>query len=369
MKKIAIIGAGDFQNQLILKAKEMKIETHVFAWEEGAVGKKNADYFYPVSIREKEEILEKCMEIGIDGICSIASDLAVITVNFVAQNMGLNSNSLRCSEIATNKFKMRKAFSVRGDPIPAFIEVSENEEIILTGMTFPLIVKPTDRSGSRGIFKVAEISQIQDAVKAAFQVSFEKKALIEEFVEGKEYSVECISFHGSHRLLAITEKFTTGAPHFIETGHNQPAEISDSLKLKIEKIVFHALDSLEITEGASHSEIKIDENEIIKIIEIGARMGGDCIGSDLVRISTGYDYTKMVIQVALNQEPEFVQVSKPAKGAVRFIFSKSDLKDMKEMLCKDYVLERKYLECQFDNHQITDSSRRYGYFIFRGEEI
>lgn len=95
MKKLAIIGANDFQRQLILKAKDMGLETHVFAWEDGAVGKANADYFYPISIIEKEQILEKCKEIGIDGICSIASDLAVLTVDYVAEKMGLNANSTR----------------------------------------------------------------------------------------------------------------------------------------------------------------------------------------------------------------------------------------------------------------------------------
>ena len=81
MKKLAIIGASYLQEPLIEKAKSMGIETHVFAWAAGDVGEKSADYFYPISIVEKDEILKRCREIGIDGICTIASDLAVITVN------------------------------------------------------------------------------------------------------------------------------------------------------------------------------------------------------------------------------------------------------------------------------------------------
>ena len=94
-KKLAIIGAALFQEPAILKAKAMGLETHVFAWEAGDPGEKMADFFYPISIREKEEILEKCREIGIDGIISIASDLAMVTVNYVAENMGLTGNSTR----------------------------------------------------------------------------------------------------------------------------------------------------------------------------------------------------------------------------------------------------------------------------------
>ena len=103
MKKLAIIGASYLQNPLIVKAKEMGLETHVFAWKSGDIGEKTADYFYPISIVEKKKILDKCLEIGIDGICSIASDLASITVNYVAMEMGLVGNSLVCTEKSTNK--------------------------------------------------------------------------------------------------------------------------------------------------------------------------------------------------------------------------------------------------------------------------
>ena len=369
MKKISIIGANDFQRQLILKAKEMGLETHVFAWEDGAIGKNDADYFYPISIVEKDIILEKCSEIGIDGICSIASDLAVLTVDYVAEKMGLNANSIECSEIATNKYKMRNAFKKNGDPIPRFIEVSENDTFDISNFSFPLIVKPTDRSGSRGITKIISAQELTNAIQNACAESFEHKAMIEEFVEGKEYSVECISFHGKHTLLAVTEKITTEAPHFIETGHNEPAPVNAKMIENIKSVVFHALHSLLITEGASHSEIKIDDDGNIKIIEIGSRMGGDCIGSDLVRISTGYDFTKMVIEVALGQAPNFIKVVEPRKAAVRFIFSEKDLDVCEAMLQNGWVLERKFIEHDFDGHEITDSSNRYGYYIMKGNKL
>jgi len=369
MKKLAIIGANDFQRQLILKAKEMGLETHVFAWEEGAVGKTDADFFYPISIKEKDAILGKCREIGIDGICSIASDLAVLTVDYVAEKMGLNANSVLCSEIATNKYMMRKAFEENSDPIPKFAVASEYENIDISQFSFPLIVKPTDRSGSRGITKILSQEELPAAIKTACAESFEHKAMVEEFAEGKEYSVECVSYHGKHTLLAVTEKITTGSPHFIETGHNEPAPVSAGMTEKIRTVVYHALNSLQITEGASHSEIKINENGNIKIIEIGSRMGGDCIGSDLVRISTGVDFTKMVIDVSLGNEPDFKKVCNPRKAAVRFIFGEQDIAECEQMLATGWEIERKFIEGDFDGHTITDSSNRYGYYVMKGERI
>ena len=89
MKKLAIIGASYLQEPLITKAKNMGIETHVFAWAAGDRGERIADYFYPISIRERDQILEECRRIGIDGIVSIASDLAMETVNYIAEKMGL----------------------------------------------------------------------------------------------------------------------------------------------------------------------------------------------------------------------------------------------------------------------------------------
>ena len=102
-EKLVIIGAGDFQNPLILKAKEKGYETHVFAWKDGAVGEETADYFYPVSITEKEKILEICREIRPAGVTSIGSDLAVATVKCRAERLGLRGNGPEKTRLASNK--------------------------------------------------------------------------------------------------------------------------------------------------------------------------------------------------------------------------------------------------------------------------
>lgn len=320
--KIAIIGASYLQVPLINKAKEMGLETHVFAWQVGDEGEKIADYFYPISIVEKEQILNKCKDIGISGICSIASDLATLTVNYVAQNLGLISNNLDCTLVSTNKHLMRERFKERGDPSPLSVVVDESTNINELKLAYPVLIKPTDRSGSRGIFKLDNNRDLETAVNYAIGCSFEKKALIEEFVDGDEYSVEFISWEGEHKYITTTKKFTTGAPHFIETGHLEPAPLDINTIDKIKNIVSHALTSLGVEYGASHSEVKINTNEI-KIIEIGARMGGDFIGSDLVQLSTGYDFVKNVINVSLGIEPEIPTGKSINKAIVEFELDKN----------------------------------------------
>lgn len=362
---IVIIGASYLQLPLIEKARQQGYTTHVFAWKDGSVGETIADHFYPISIVEKEEILEVCKKIQPVAVASIASDLANITVQYLAKNLGLPCNSDECIEISTNKYKMRCAFRDNGVATPYFRTISDAAEMENdTGFSFPLIVKPTDRSGSRGITKVYTAEELPAAVAAATVHSFEKKAIVEEYIEGPEFSCECISYQGKHTMLTITKKFTTGAPHFIETGHLEPAPLTEEMRETVRKEIFAGLDALKIYSGASHSEFRITPEGKVRIIEIGSRMGGDCIGSDLVRLSTGYDFVKMVLDVAAGKEPDFTPVCTPACAAVRFVFTQDDIRvlDKIKSECHEALYEVSDME-PIGDHEIVDSGTRYGHFI------
>lgn len=364
MEKIVIIGANDFQNRLILKAKSLGYETHVFAWEDGAVGKDNADFFYPISIVEKEQILAICKKIQPCGVCSIASDLATITVNYVAEQLGLPCNRTQYSAIQTNKFAMRTALLQSGIPCPRFLSTGTAVGIsALDGFHFPIIVKPTDRSGSRNIMKLETLDGLEQAVAEACETSFEHRAIVEEYLEGDEYSMETITQNGVHHYLATTKKFTTGAPHFIETGHRQPSDLTEEQNENAKEIIFRALSALHVENSAGHSEFKVDRDGNIRIIEIGARMGGDCIGSDLVQLSTGNDFVKMVIDVAVGNEIEIMPSLQKA-AAITFLFTMEDVDKMKayQQAHADSIV--RISDIEYDNlGKTTDSSTRLGYYI------
>jgi len=362
--KLAIIGGSYLQLPLVRKAQEMGIETHCFSWQDGAVCAEVADYFYPISIIEKEEILEKCKEIGIDGITTIASDTAVVTVNYVASRMGLRSNPDAYSEVTTNKYMMRQCFMDHGVPSPKFTLADDENHYQITGFKFPLIVKPTDRSGSRGVEKVLDPVQLEEAIMRAKKESFEHQAIIEEFVTGREISVESISSEGVHYILQITDKVTTGAPFFVELEHHQPSSLPDDIKERVRDIVLSALNALHIQYGASHSELKITEDGDIKVIEIGARMGGDFIGSNLVQLSTGYDFLKGVIEVALGEfhQPQITEnnysgvyfLSEETKHLLPVIEHWKDYPEIVEAEITDSEL--RHIECSGD---------RSGYLIYQ----
>lgn len=370
-KNLVIIGANEFQEPLILRAKELGYVTHVFAWQADDVGEFSADYFYPVSIIEKERILDICRIIEPVGIVSIASDLAAITVNYVAEKLGLVGNGMESALTATNKHLMRRAFEKAGLPSCKSILVDEKFDLSTLDINFPVIVKPTDRSGSRGIFKVNAPEDLPAAVAFAREPSFEKKVLVEEFAEGREYSIEYISYQGEHHFLACTEKFTTGAPMFVETGHLQPPKHMDELTLaKIQALVPKVLDCLGVAYGASHTELKIDDKGSIRLIECGARMGGDCIGSDLVYLSRGIDYVQAVTEVACGIAPRLQPVREAKISSIRFIFNQAELECLESIRQKHPEnIYRVSNILPIDGRQISDSSTRYGFYILTADSM
>ena len=364
MQKLAIIGANEFQAPLIEKAKQMGYETHVFAWAAGDVGERIADVFHPISITEKEAIWQVCRQVGVGACCSIGSDLAVHTVNFIQRKLSNPCNPEITDTIATDKYEMRRALQDAGVPCPAFLKVSAvPDERTLAGMGWPLIVKPTDRSGSRGIFRVEDYGQLAQAVPLSMDQSFQDQAVIEQFIPGPEYSCEAVSFAGEHHILALTKKYTTGAPHFIETGHAEPSDIPAALEPAVRAQIRTALDALQIRYGASHAEFKLTPEGQVRIIEIGARMGGDCIGSDLVYLSTGIDFMAAVIDTAWGRAPDLTVRRTPAAARIRFIFTQQDVQAME--LTRRTAPESLW-RAVYDGHAgqaVTDSSNRHGYWI------
>ena len=367
MKKIAIIGGSYLQLPAVQKAKELGYEVHCFSWADGAVCAEVADYFYPISIIEKEEILEKCREIRIDGITTIASDVAVLTVNYVAEHLGLIGNSDKYSTTVTNKYEMRLCFVENNVPSPRFTIADESDKFDVEGFRYPLIVKPTDRSGSRGVEKVIDLVQLEKAIVRAKAESFSHAAIIEEYVTGREVSVEAISYEGRHHVLQITDKVTTGAPYFVELEHHQPSSLSDDIQIRIREIVVKALDALHIQNGASHSELKITDEGDIRVIEIGARMGGDFIGSNLVQLSTGYDFLGATIQVAMGK---FIapQITEHSYSGVYFLSKETaNLKTVIENW-KDYS---EIVEAEITDSELRDiecSADRSGYLIYKSDK-
>lgn len=365
MQKIAIIGASYLQLPLVEKAKIMGLETHCFAWETNAVCKHIADFFYPISITEKEKILSVCQQLKIDGILTIASDLAVETVNYIAEKMDLIANPYQYTSLVTNKVAMRSELLKNNISSPCYI-TEKQEDYNLFKIPFPVIVKPTDRSGSLAVEKVENYENLIKAIQKAKEVSFSKEVIIEQYIEGKEVSVESISWQGKHYILAITDKVTTDR-YFVEIAHHQPSMLANDVLDKIKAITLTTLNALHIENGAAHTEIKISPKGEVFIIEVGARMGGDFIGSHLVELSTGYDYLKGVIDVALGNFSEPV-IQKKHFAGVYFLSEKT--KKIEEIIKNadkfPFVIKSEILTNNLK--KLQSSADRSGYLIYKSDK-
>ena len=298
MKKIAIIGADKSRLHYYKQVKALGYYIVGIAWEEGAVCRELCDVFYPISFKDKEAVLTACQKEQIDGITSFALETALPTVIYVSQKMGLVSNTEECVALTQTKYAQRRAFESAGLPVPAYYQIDAVEQLHQLQCRYPMVMKPVDSGGSRGIYKVNDEKQMLEAYQDVVRYSPSGKAIIEEYIDGREFSVEYISHNGRHYFLQITDKVTSGEPHFVEMQHHQPANISESLSLRIREMVEKALTALKIENSASHTEIKLNSKDELYIIEIGARMGGDRIASDLVRLSTGYDFVEGVVKLA-----------------------------------------------------------------------
>ena len=371
-QRIVIIGANEFQLPLVEAASRRGLETHVFAWEEGAVAREAADFFYPVSIVEKETILRRIAPLHPAAVATIGSDLAAITVNYLSARLGLPGNPPETAFLATNKPAMRAAFRAAGLYTPRFIKVTRGRkpgENTFDGWQRPLIVKPVDRSGSRGVTLVEADRQMPAALELAFSCSFSREAIVEEFIEGEEFSCEGISFEGRHRLLQVTKKYTTEAPSFIERGHLESAALTAALREKAEPTVFRALDALRIRNGASHTEIRVRPTGEVCLIEAAARMGGDCIGSDLVPLTTGFDYVGMALDIALGRRPDLSAGPAADSAGIRFVLGGEDLRRIRQAIQKrPAAVVKKLLPDMEPETSPRDSSTRHGFCIFKGEE-
>lgn len=366
LKKIAVIGASYLQLPLVLKCKELGYKSICFAYLDGAVCKDYCDEFYEISILEKEKILAICEKLKIDAILTIASDVAVPTVNFIAHSLNLTSNPIESSLVCTDKNKMKDNLKKSCLPIANYIQISDKEELFkVQELNYPLIVKPSDRSGSLGVTKITEESKLLEAFEIAHAYSLNKTVIIEEFIIGKEISVESISYKGQHYILAYTDKITSGSPHFVELEHHQPSSISPEMKDEIVFLLSNALNSLGITNGAAHSELIIDENNKLFINEIGARMGGDFIGSHLVELSTGFDYLKAVIDVSLG-----IFSPKPLKqlahSGVVYLSKINQERFNSINKSESFIIEHQTQGTISD--QLTKSSDRNGYFIYKSQK-
>lgn len=305
MKRLFIIGASVLQLPAIQKAKEMGLRVAVADYDPKAVGISYADEFYEVSTIDENGIYQAAKDFRADGIMTLATDMPMRSVAYATSKLGLVGITYETAVKATDKGEMIKAFEKKGVEHPWYFILPEIGALkeIENRITYPCISKPVDNAGSRGVMLIHSHEELKEAVIYSSSNGRQGGVIIEEYLRGFEVSVEIMVVAGKSHVLQITDKLTTGAPHFVEMGHSQPSSLEKDSVKAIRDLAKRAVRAVGIENGPAHVEIMLTENGP-KMIELGARMGGDNITTHLVPLSTGIDMVKATIQVALGEKPD-----------------------------------------------------------------
>lgn len=317
MKRLFIIGASILQLPAIQKAKELGYYVGVADYNPNAIGIPYADEYYNVSTIDEQGVYEAAKAFCADGIMTLATDMPMRSVAYACRKLGLVGIDYDTAVKATDKGEMIKAFAAAGVEHPWYYIIENAEKPLPADITFPCVTKPTDNSGSRGVMLVNSREELEKAVAYSAENGRNGGVIVEEYMVGPEVSVEVIVWQGVPHVLQVTDKLTTGAPHFVEMGHNQPSRLPEEDLQKIRDLASRAVLAVGIQNGPAHVEIMLTK-EGPKMVELGARMGGDCITTHLVPLSTGIDMIKATIDICLGLTPDIAP--KYQKGsAIRFL--------------------------------------------------
>lgn len=314
-----IVGASVLQLPGILKAKEMGLYVGVADYNPKAIGIQYADEFFNASTMDEDAVLAASLKFKPNGIMTLATDMPMRGVAKVAEKLGLPGISYDTAVKATDKFEMIKAFKAQNVASPWFFTVDNLDEFkaLESQLSYPCIMKPTDNAGSHGVVLAKCFDDLLREYDYSRESARHGKVIIEEYLQGDEVSVEVMVVNGEVHILQITDKLTTGAPHFVEMGHSQPSRHSAETQQAIKELAIKACRAVGINQGPAHVEMMVTDRGPV-MIELGARMGGDNITTALVPLSTGIDMVKATIDVALGNQPD-IQPKWNLGAAIRYL--------------------------------------------------
>lgn len=375
MKKILIVGAGFLQSFVIKKAQDMGYETLAVDADPKAVGFQFADKHAVINIVDEKACLAYAQKENIDGVLTAATDYGVLTAAYIAKEMHLGGLDYEVAKLIKNKYKVRKRlFEAKVDDTEQAYEVGENTDIgALCGkLTFPVMVKPCDGSGSRGAARVDKAEQFAEACKNAMSASITHRAEVETFIVGKEYGAETLVANGKINVLGIMRKWMTNPPYYAELGHAIPTDLPQEVEERAKKCVESAVKALGINFGSVNMDMLITAEGKIHIIDIGARMGGNMIGPCIIPYGTGVDYVANMIRNAVGDEIDLTPRQKSAVATRLLAFGNGVVKQLPDF----EGLEREYGVEIYHHLEVGQAVREYhtnldgcGYIVAKANDV
>ncbi len=369
-KKVLVFGCGELQKSIIGRAHKMGLYVVGIDPYPDAFCKDDVDAFEVVGGQDFEGTCAVIENYCIDAIVTAATDKPLVMMARVAERYGFPFFSVETAQWSTDKFQMKKRFELGGIPHAQGRLISKIDEA--DGLVFPVIVKPRDNSGSRGVKLCRSKEELAVSVQEAFDVSKLDSVLVEEFIEGPEYSIEGLHHDGKSDVIQFTEKRTTEFPYNVELGHKQPAILTNEQKDSIISLIRKIGEALEFKNCPSHTELKINKRGIF-VIETSPRLGGDYITSTLVPLSTGINIEDQLLSLSLGytvdlqsgRSDKFSGICWPClkEGIIKSID-----KSINNVISWPFVVSFSFRKSEGDSiNRITNSLNRYGYFIVQAE--
>jgi len=376
MKKVLIIGAGFLQSFIIKKAKEMGYYTLAVDADPMAPGFSFADEYAVINIVDQEACLAYARENHIDGVLTAATEYGVLTAAYIAQEMHLHGLNYASAQIVKNKYMVRKCFidnHVDDSKGQTFL-VNEDTNIgkLSQRLHYPVMVKPCDGSGSRGASRVDTPEMLAEACAFAMKNSLSQTAVIEPFIFGCEYGAEALVVDGEIHVLAIMKKEMTLPPYYAELGHAIPCGLPAEIEEYAKQCVRKAIRALGINNCAVNVDMLITNHGEVHIVDIGARMGGNMIGSYIIPYGTGIDYMGAIIQTALGETPNLNAGIKSSVATRLLAFKGGFVKRLPDFA----QIEKEYGVEIYHHMKIGDKVNEYhnnldgcGYIVARDENV
>ena len=309
-EKIIILGAGVMQGPAISIARELGFFTIALDGSSQAPCVSMADQFEQIDLKDKEgiETFARCAQssCGRLGIMTAGTDFSA-SVAWVAEKLDLPGIPYEAALNASDKSRMRACFKKASLPSPDFFTVSENDSPDDIPLPFPVVIKPVDNMGSRGCRRADNTQELFEAVKAAIGFSRSRRAIVESFMDGPEFSVDAIVYHGEITICGLADRHIFFPPYFIEMGHTMPTVIEEGKQAAMLETFRRGIRALglagEKNIGAAKGDIKLTSQGPM-IGEIAARLSGGYMSGWTYPYSSGAYPIKAAILAAMGREPE-----------------------------------------------------------------
>lgn len=309
-KNLLVVGGGIEAVPGLERAKEMGLLLVVSDRDAGAPGFAVADDRLSASTYDIEATVAAARRYhrevrAIDGVMCIASDIPR-TVAAVAHALGLPGISLEAARLSSDKLDMKLKFQRDGVAVPWFsaVESATHLREIVAERGLPLVVKPVDSRGARGVLRLTAAVDLDWAYGFSSGESPSRRVMVEEFLSGPQISTESIVLEGvaytptmADRNYEFLERF---APHIIENGGDLPSELSAAEQAAIRELVQRAAASMGVRNGVVKGDVVVHEGEAF-MIELAARLSGGYLCTHEVPLSTGVDFVGCAIRLALGE--------------------------------------------------------------------